>query len=77
MNTDRHAVSSTVTLSGLMVTVVVLKMNLHYTKLGSKVWHSIKTDFVTFAVKPRFNVPTFSEIPDLVMIFSCPDNSSI
>jgi hypothetical protein len=27
--------------------------------------------------KPRFNVPAFSEIPDLVMIFSCPDNSSI
>jgi hypothetical protein len=37
MNTDRHAVSSTVKLSGLMVTVVVLKMNLHYTELGSKV----------------------------------------
>jgi hypothetical protein len=28
-------------------------------------------------VKSRFNVPTFSEIPDLVMIFSCPDKSSI
>jgi hypothetical protein len=28
-------------------------------------------------VKPRFNVPAFSEIPDLVMIFSCPNNSSI
>ena len=28
-------------------------------------------------VKPQFNVPAFSEIPDLVMIFSCPDNSSI
>jgi hypothetical protein len=26
-------------------------------------------------VKPRFNVPAFSEIPDLVMIFSCPDNT--
>jgi hypothetical protein len=30
-----------------------------------------------YTVKPRFNVPAFSEIPDLVMIFSCPDNSSI
>jgi hypothetical protein len=28
-------------------------------------------------VKPRFNVPAFSETLDLVMIFSCPDNSSI
>jgi hypothetical protein len=28
-------------------------------------------------VKHRFNVPAFSEIPDLVMIFSCPDSSSI
>jgi hypothetical protein len=28
-------------------------------------------------VKPQFNVPAFSEIPDLVMIFSCPNNSSI
>jgi hypothetical protein len=28
-------------------------------------------------VKPRFSVPTFSEIPDLVMIFLCPDNSCI
>jgi hypothetical protein len=26
---------------------------------------------------PRFNVPAFSAIPDLVMIFSYPDNSSI
>jgi hypothetical protein len=32
---------------------------------------------VKYTVKPRFNVPAFSEIPDLVMIFSCPDNSSI
>jgi hypothetical protein len=29
-----------------------------------------------YTEKPRFNVPAFSEIPDLVMIFSCPDNSS-
>jgi hypothetical protein len=28
---------------------------------------------IIYTVKPRFNVPTFSEIPDLVMIFSCPD----
>jgi hypothetical protein len=27
-------------------------------------------------VKPQFNVPTFSEILDLVIIFSCPNNSS-
>jgi hypothetical protein len=32
---------------------------------------------ITITVKPRFNVPAFSEIPDLVMIFSCPDNSAI
>jgi hypothetical protein len=35
----------------------------------------VNSDCIT--VKPRFNVPAFSEIPDLVMIFSCPDNSSI
>jgi hypothetical protein len=28
-------------------------------------------------VKSRFNIPTFSEIPDLVMIFSCPYSSSV
>jgi hypothetical protein len=28
-------------------------------------------------VKSQFNVPAFSEIPDLVIIFSCPNNSSI
>jgi hypothetical protein len=32
---------------------------------------------VLYTVKSQFNVPAFSEIPDLVMIFLCPDNSSI
>jgi hypothetical protein len=32
---------------------------------------------ILYTAKPRFNVPAFSEIPDLVMIFSCHDNSSI
>jgi hypothetical protein len=31
---------------------------------------------IQYTVKPRFNVPAFSEILDLV-IFSCPDNSSV
>jgi hypothetical protein len=39
--------------------------------------HRIQNEYEHSTVKPRFNVPTFSEIPDLVMIFSCPDNSSI
>jgi hypothetical protein len=46
--TSGHVVSSTVTFSGLMVIVVVLKINLHYTKLGLKVWHIVKTEFVTY-----------------------------
>jgi hypothetical protein len=33
--------------------------------------------YSTNTVNSQINVPTFSEIPDLVMIFSCPDNSSI
>jgi hypothetical protein len=37
--------------------------------------HVLFNDNVT--VKPRFYVPAFSEIPGLMMIFSCPDNSSI
>ena len=36
--------------------------------------NNVRADVIT--VKPRFNVPAFSEIPDLVTIFSCPDNSS-
>ena len=42
-----HAVNSTVTLIG-MILAVVLMMNLHYTKLGSRGCHTVKTDFVTF-----------------------------
>jgi hypothetical protein len=34
---------------------------------GEMLWNVIK-----YTVKPRFNVPTFSEIPDLVMIFFMP-----
>jgi hypothetical protein len=41
-------------------------------------WYREHTEHkITDRVKPRFNVPIFSKIPDLVMIFSCPDNSSI
>lgn len=42
-----HAVSSTVILIGLIL-AIVLMMNLHYTKLGSRGCHTVKTDFVTF-----------------------------
>jgi hypothetical protein len=45
MKLINRTIKGTVTLSGLMVIVVVLKMNLHYTKLGSKVSHIVKTDF--------------------------------
>jgi len=42
-----HAVSSTIILIGLIL-AVVLMMNLHYTKLGSRGCHTVKTEFVTF-----------------------------
>ena len=71
---------------------VSLLSGAHYTKLlsldteGNLVYRTVPNDGGSFSpspckmestVKPRFNVPVFNEIPDLMMIFSCPDKSSI
>jgi hypothetical protein len=70
-----------------------LRHNYYHRKLSTTVlrwaqWHTYQVLLKTgdsnvemgntqITVNARFNIPSFSEIPDLVMIFSCPNNSSL
>jgi hypothetical protein len=55
----------------------IKRADVHHTQITNTYTHTTSITYSVSTVKPPFNVPTFSEIPDLVMIFSCPDNSSI